>query len=203
MKLLRTIALLALSIFALRGEAASSWSQGFPFVRLANRYVTFNVNVTGLGDQSATFILYGSSQSEYNYALSFLRNPIELDFSPQDLVNGQVTFTEQLDESDVNVLNNFYYEILIDADHYMFGRFGEAPGFAVTLNHIDYVFEPDTSENVPFLYYYDVNASVEYKDGYIAAFHEGPDARPTPEPTAGLLLLLGSVFLVLHRRKAV
>ena len=54
----------------------------------------------------------------------------------------------------------------------------------------------------PYKYYYDVNASVEYNEGRIAAYHDGPDALPTPEPTAELLLLFGSAFLALHRRKA-
>ena len=201
MKALNTIALLALSFLAVCGEAATSWSSGVLGIMPANRYVTFNVNVTGLADQPATFYLatYGLGPDEYNYALSVLRTPDMLDSMPHALTGSKATFQEQLVEPDMNVLNNFCYEIFIDADHYMLGRFGEDPGFSVTLNHIEYETDPDTSESVPYRYYYDVNTAVKFMDGYIAAYHEGPE--PTPEPTSGMLMLVGSALLALRRRR--
>ena len=201
MKFLRSIVLLALSLFALRGEAASGWtSAGAPSFGLvpANRRVTFNVNVTGLGDSPATLhlVMFASEGIwEYEWAVGHLSTPAA---SPaHDLVNGKVSFTEKFVLDELNEINNLYYEIFIDADHFMLARFGEDPKFSATLNHIEY--DPEFPDD-PLFYYYDVNQIVEFRNGYVAAYHDGADPTAAPEPTNGMLLLIGLAALSLRRR---
>ena len=67
---------------------------------------------------------------------------------------------------------------------------------SITLTKTDY------EDGEPYRWYYDLNTTVEFKDGYIAPFHEGPDPLPTPEPTSGFLLLAGAALLALRRRAA-
>ena len=220
-KALVTIALLAL--FALTGEAATStWrdhsrlpinlpgiigerTPGGPGIDqsayevAADQRVTFNINVTGLGESTASFYLitFADGPEEYDWALEYLHNPADLHSSPAyAIADGKATFQDNFSLGEFNEINNFYFEIFIDANHYMVSRFGEDPNLSITLTKTDY------EDGEPYRWYYDLNTTVEFKNGYIAPFHDGPDPLPTPEPTSGLLLLLGVAGLALRRRRA-
>lgn len=193
MKLHRAI-LLVFSLFAISGEAANAWSGNGLMLYRRDRHVTYDINVTGLGDTAANFYLVTLGEEgldEYEYALRNLRTPKYVENSA--IANGKASFEHYIFDFNLEEINNFYYEIFIDSEHFMLGRFGESPDFSVTLTLYDA--DSDT-------YYYAVNTTVKFKDGYIAPYHEGPDPNPTPEPTSGLLLLIGSAALLLRRTRS-
>ena len=206
MKVLRITALLALSIFALRGEAASSWpGGGSPMIQPVNRFLDVTINVTGLGSTPATLYLFDFESDEwmYNYITKGLKNPANV--GPDmtlPVTDGMASFQVWWGEPELNNLNNMYAEIFIDADNYMFARFGEDPNFSVNLYRTDYETDYHTSEQVPCKYYYNVGVTVDYENGYVAPLHAGPDPLPTPEPTSGLLLLIGLSGLARRRRNS-
>ena len=203
MKALRTIALLTFSFLAVRGEAATSaWgvASASPVLRMAvaDQRVTFNINVQGLGDSAATVYLlttgiYGID--DYNWTVKGLRNPadIQIGFNAP-VVDGKATTRENFVRDEFDDINNLYYEIFVDSDHYMLARVGEDPNFTITLTQVDYEYDE------PCRWNYDLSTTVEFKNGYIAPFHEGPDPISTPEPTSGALLLVGAALLALRRR---
>ena len=219
MKALVTIALLA--FFAATGEAATStWrdhsrlpidlpdiigerTSGGPdarpvYIVAADQRVTFNINVPGLDASAATIYLltFGSEGiDEYDWMVANLRNPADPHTSfAYPVVDGKATIQENFVRDEFNELNNLYYEIFVDSDHYMLTRFGEDPNLSITL------IKTDDEDGEPYRWYYDLNTTVEFKNGYIAPFHDGPDPLPTPEPTSGFLLLVGAALLALRRR---
>ena len=196
MKTIRIIALLALALFALRGEAALGLSPYAPVA--ANYIVSFDITVNGLGDIPANFYMmtYTGERWDYEWALEILQTPYEESYA-HAIVGGKAVFSDTFSEDQFDALNNLCYEIFIDGDHYMLGRFGESPDYSLTLNHIEYD-KNDPTE--PYMHYYDVSATVEFKDGYVAPFHTGPDPVSVPEPTSGLLLLVGLAAISLRRR---
>ena len=199
MKVLRAIALLALSILALRGEAATSWPGGIPpiTVAAADQAVSIVINVTGLGSTPAMIYLqdFETDEWSYNQFLKKANNPEStFPYAALQVLNGQASFHDNWSRADMENLNNLYAQIFIDADHYMVARFGEDPNFSVTLNHTDY--DPEYDEI--YRWYYDITVTFDYEDGYVAPFHTGPD--PTPEPTSGMLILVGSALLLIRRR---
>lgn len=204
MKTIRAIALLAFSLLAVCGEAATGWPSGGGSLYLpvlADHFVAFNVNVTGLGDSPAKLyitMMGADGPYEHEFVTEFLGSPDDGGWASFNINDGNVAFSERYVPSEFNDVNNLYLEIFVDANHYMLARLGEDPNLSITLNHLEY--DPEFPDE-PLYYYYDVNATVEFKDGYIAPFHEGPDPLPTPEPTSGLMLLLGVGALALRRRK--
>ena len=107
-----------------------------------------------------------------------------------------LTAVEQLGTPEINDINNWYCEIFIDADNYMISRLGESPDYSLVFDHIG---DWQGHEEMTI---YNLTASIAYENGYIAPFHEGPDPIHdlTPEPTSGMLLLVGAALLALRRR---
>ena len=205
MKALVTFALLA--FFALTGEAATAWPGGIPPIETAaNRFLDVTINVTGLGSSPATLYLFDFESDEwmYNDITKKLKNPTSA-YPDMTLpvTEGKASFQVWWGEPELNNLNNMYAEIFVDADNYMFARFGEDPNFSVNLYRTDYETDYYTSEQVPYKYYYNIGVTVDYENGYIAPLHSGPDPLPSPEPTSGMLLLVGSALLALRRRSSI
>ena len=221
MKALVTIALLAISIFALRGEAASAWeglsrtlsidlpdiiggrTPGGPgidtdaYEQRADQVVNYTLNIKGLGDAVASVYIIGIEPypEEYQYMLESAKSPAYGNLFMGNATGDQtLTATGQYGIPEINDINNWYCEIFIDADNYMIGRLGESPDYALEFDHIG---DWQGHEEMTI---YNLTASFTYENGYIAPFHEGPDPLPTPEPTGGVLLLTGAALLALRRR---
>ena len=197
MKSIRTIALLTLSFLAVCGEAATSWPDVNSLGAIyADRILDISFNVTGLGSTPATLYMldFESDEWAYNDFTKNLKNPAASPYycdAVLPLADGKASFHAQWGIEELNALNNFYAEIFIDANNLMLARFGEDPNFSVKLDHIDYIINEYTSEPEPVRYYYDISVNIDYENGYVAPLHAGPDPLPTPEPTNGLLLLIG------------
>ena len=184
MKALVTFALLA--FFAITGEAAIARP---PLIIIAvNHKVNFTLDISGDIPTAATIHFFeGTDYDCYQENVEARFNPTYVsEFSAPVNAEGITEATARYTKSEIENLNNAYYEIFVDADNWMIGRLGESPDF-------QYTYEGDVD---PY-HIYNSSASIEYKNGYIAPFHSGPD--PTPEPTSGLLLLIGAALLALRR----
>ena len=185
MKALVTFALLAL--FAITGEAAIVRA---PLIIIAvDHKVNFSLAISGDIPTAATIYFFeGTDFDCYQENIEARFNPTYVtEFSAPVNAEGITEATARYTKSDLENLNNAYFEIFVDADNWMIGRLGESPDF-------QYTYEGDVE---PY-HVYSSSASIKYVNGYIAPFHTGPD--PTPEPTSGLLLLVGAALLALRRR---
>ena len=189
-KALVTFALLAL--LAVTGRAAPI---NVLLITLADQVVDFSLNIGGLGDSTATLFLFSLDDDpyaidNYYYFVKNAKSPVTV---PEEngVTDGLTSYRKYLVAAELASLNNTFYELFIDADNYMIGRFGESPDFALTFDHFGEADDEDVS-------FYNLTASIVYQKGYIAPFHSGPDS--IPEPTSGLLLLVGSAMLLIRRR---
>ena len=193
MKVLRTIALLALSLAAVTGEAALSRGDAAPLIIVAaDQLVDYTFNVQGIdAATSVAFYFYEENfedRSEYDYFVSNPRSGIEL-----DIKDGVATYSERYSKNGVPEANNIYYQLIVDGGE-MIGRMGGSSDFAfVDLGPVD-----DPEEHIRHAY--TATATIDFVAGYVAPYHTGPD--PIPVPTSGLLLLLGVAGLALRRRRA-
>ena len=185
MKALVTFVLLAL--FAITGEAAIARS---PLIIITvNHKVNFSLDISGDIPTAATIYFFEGTDFDC------YQENVESRFHPYDLTDyfapvnaeGITEVSARYTKNEIENLNNAYYEIFVDTDNWMIGRLGESPDF-------QYTYEGDVE---PY-HVYSSSASIKYVNGYIAPFHTGPD--PTPEPTSGLLLLVGAALLALRRR---
>ena len=184
MKVIRIIVLLALSLAAVRGEAASMR------IRAADQLVDYVFNVSGIDSAtSVAFFIFEEpffDKSEYDAFVGEPSYGVKL-----DIENGVATYSEKYSIEGIAELNNIYYQLIVDGGK-MVGRLGESPDFAFTdLGAVD---DPE----LPIRHAYKSSATIDFKNGYIAPYHTGPD--PIPEPTSGLLLLVGSALLALRRK---
>lgn len=184
MKIIRSIALLALPLAAVRGEAASS------LVIAADQLVDYVFTVRGIDSAtSVAFYFYEEtflSKDEYDWFVSDRTFGVKL-----DIKDGVATYSARYSIDGIAEPNNIYYHLIVDGGK-MVGRLGESPDFAFTdLGAVD---DPDLF----IRHAYRSSATIDFTNGYIAPYHTGPD--PIPEPTSGLLLLLGSALLALRRR---
>lgn len=183
MKVIRAITLLALSLAAVRCEAAA-----LSMVVAADQLVDYVLNVKGIDSAtSVAFYLFEEtflSEDEYDI---FVRNPtcgVKL-----DIEDGVATYSERYSLDGIAEPNNIYYQLIVDGGK-MLGRLGESPDFAFTdLGTVDDPFIRNA---------YRSSATIDFKNGHIAPYHTGPDN--IPEPTSGLLLLVGSGMLLIRRR---
>ena len=185
MKALVTFALLAL--FAITGEAAIA---RFPIIIAVTHKVNFSLDISGDIPTAATIYFFeGTDYDCYLENVESRFQPFYLtdNFAPVNAV-GVTEASARYTKSEIENLNNAYFEIFVDTDNWMIGRLGESADF-------QYTYEGD----VDTYHIYSSSASIEYKNGYIAPFHSGPD--PTPEPTSGFLLLIGAALLALRRRR--
>lgn len=182
MKAIRIIALLAFSLAAVRGEAASMR------IRAADQLVDYVFNVRGIDSAaSVAFYVYEEAfwdKSDYDAFVDEPSYGVKL-----NIENGVATYSEKYSIEGIAELNNIYYQLIVDGGK-MVGRLGESPDFAFT------EFGPVDDPYVRNAYR--SSATIDFTNGYIAPFHTGPD--PIPEPTSGLLLLLGSALLALRRK---
>ena len=194
-KVLVTFVLLA--FFAITGEAASSWP--FPMIQRADQVVNYTLNINGLGDAVASVYIIGIEPypDEYQWMQENAKSPAYGNlFMGNATGNQTLTAAENYGTPEINDINNWYCEIFIDADNYMIGRLGESPDYSLEFDHIG---DWQGHEEMTI---YNLTASIAYENGYIAPFHEGPDPIHTftPEPTSGMLLLVGAALLTLRRR---
>ena len=183
-KLIRSIALLALLLAAVCGEAATIR------IPVGDQLVDYVFNVSGIDSAaSVAFYLFEETfwdKSEYDAFVSEPSYGVKL-----DIENGVATYSERYSVEGIAEPNNIYYQLIVDGGK-MVGRLGESSDFAFTdLGAVD---DPD----LPIRHAYRSSATIGFTNGYIAPYHTGPD--PIPEPTSGLLLLLGSALLALRRK---
>lgn len=192
MNSLRIIALLAFSLLTITGEAALSRGDAAPLIIVAaDQLVDYTFNVQGIdAATSVAFFLYEENfwdEAEYDYFVSNPRSGIEL-----DIKDGVATYSERYSKNGVPEANNIYYQLIVDGGK-MVGRMGESSNFAfVDLGPVD-----DPEEHIRHAY--TATATIDFVAGHIAPYHTGPD--PIPEPTNGLLLLVGSALLLIRRRR--